>query len=117
MTLRIVILLIIALTMSCSKSEQRPTTSKRTTHQSTGTEKIIRIETFSIDNGWGYDIYVNNEKYIHQQHIPAVNGIHTFVSEAEAYRVAELVVEKINNNLMPPTISIDELNYLNIVVQ
>jgi hypothetical protein len=43
--------------------------------------------------------------------------MHTFVSEAEAYRVAELVVEKINNNLMPPTISIDELNYLNIVVQ
>lgn len=114
---RIVILLFILLIISCSKTEQQPATTKRTTQQPAETEKIIRIETFKIDNGWGYDIYLNNEKYIHQQHIPAVNGMHTFISEAEAYRVAELVVEKINNNLMPPTISIEELNYLNIVVQ
>ena len=116
MSLRIVILLLISVTISCSKTEQQPT-KKHATHHPVEAEKIVRIETFKIDNGWGYVIYLNNEKYIHQQHIPAVNGMHTFVSEAEAYRVAELVVEEINNNLMPPTISFDELNYLNIVVQ
>ncbi|MBK9457239.1 MAG: DUF4907 domain-containing protein [Bacteroidetes bacterium] len=116
MSLRIAILLLISVTISCSKTEQQPT-KKHASHHPVEAEKIVRIETFKIDNGWGYDIYLNNEKYIHQQYIPSVNGMHTFVSEAEAYRVAELVVEKINNNLMPPTISIDELNYLNIVVQ
>ncbi|MEP7263354.1 MAG: DUF4907 domain-containing protein [Bacteroidota bacterium] len=66
------------------------------------------------DNGFGYDIYVNDKLYIHQPHIPAVAGNNSFASESDAKKAGEFVSEKIKKNIMPPGITISELDSLGI---
>lgn len=78
---------------------------------------VFEIKTFVEDNGFGYDIYVNNEKYIHQPNIPAINGLHVFTSEEDANKVAELMVQKMQNGMTHPTISQEELKELQIEIK
>lgn len=65
-------------------------------------------------NGFGYDIFVNDKLYIHQPHIPAVAGNKSFASESDAQKAGEFVSEKIKRNIMPPGITIAELDSLGI---
>lgn len=74
--------------------------------------KIIKVE-----DGFGYDIYVNGEAYIHQPHIPAVNGNHPFKTEADAQKVAGLVIQKIEGNIIPPSVSAEELSVMGIAIE
>ena len=78
---------------------------------------VYEIKTFPEGYGYGFDIYVNNEKYIHQPNITAVNGLHTFVSEREAKKVAELMVKKMQEGMTHPTISQEELKELQIEIK
>ena len=48
---------------------------------------------------------------------PAVNGLHTFVSEGEAKKVAELMVKKMQEGMTHPTISQEELKELQIEIK
>ena len=66
------------------------------------------------ENDWGYDIYFNGKLYIHQPQIPAISGTKGFVSEKDARKVANLVIFKISNNILRPTITISELDSLDI---
>lgn len=80
---------------------------------------IFRTDTVSGLEipGWGYDIYVNGKKMIHQPHIPAVPGRQVFTSEEEAGKVASLVSFKILNNIMPPSVTTSELDSLSIAYE
>jgi len=78
---------------------------------------VVDIKTFQQDDGWGYDIYVDGVQYIHQPNIPAVNGLHTFKTEHDAQLVATAVAQKIQNNIMPPTITIEEMKSMGIVLE
>ncbi len=112
--------MIFSIIVSCKNdNEPKPVSPKINSENSSVNSEIINIEvkTFEIDGGWGYDIYVNNEKYIHQEHIPAVNGLFTFKSSSDANKVADLMVQKIQNKIIPPTISIEELNSLGIKME
>lgn len=74
-------------------------------------EVDILIRTFqNEDQSWGYDIYQNGNRYIHQPHIPAAAGIKGFQTELSARKVAGLVVKKIKNGMMPPSVSTTELD-------
>lgn len=64
--------------------------------------------------GWGYQISHNNSVVINQLTIPAISGRHPFVSEAEATKTAALVVHKLNNGQMPPSVTAAELDSLGI---
>lgn len=64
--------------------------------------------------GFGYDIMMNGRLYLHQPMIPAVQGLKTFNSEKDAKKMAEFVLAKIKNNIMPPTVSISEIDSLGI---
>lgn len=75
------------------------------------------VRTFQDKEGWGYDIYMNGKLYIHQPHIPAVSGNKAFNNEADAQKAGELVVYKINNNIMPPSVSIEELDSIGVLQQ
>ncbi len=102
--------------IACRQAGDEPNTE--TTEPAEVQEALkVSIQTFEQDGGWGYDIIVNDEKYIHQPNIPAVNGLYTFKTEADAHKVAELVVQKIEGNIMPPTVSTDELELLQIVIE
>jgi len=76
--------------------------------------KKVETSVFQAEEGWGYDIYLNGERYIHQPTIPVVQGNKGFKNEKEAKQVAELVAEKIRNDIIPPTISSEELDSLGI---
>jgi hypothetical protein len=46
---------------------------------------------------------------IHQNSIPGVAGINGFTTIEKAEKVAQLVVTKIQNGEMPPTVSLEEM--------
>lgn len=86
----------------------------------------IKICTFKVDiytsdsdtnsnDAWGYDILLNGKLYVHQLCIPAVDGNKCFNSETDARRTADIVAEKIRNNIFPPTVSKEELEYLGVI--
>ena len=64
--------------------------------------------------GFGYDIYINEVLFIHQPHIPAIQGVKAFCSKIDAEKVGNLVIKKIQNGNNPPKVSILELDSLQI---
>jgi hypothetical protein len=74
----------------------------------------VELKTYKDSIGWGYDIYLNGKKAIHQPLIPAVPGKQPFANEGDAKKAGNLVVFKIKHNLMPPAVSVQELDSLHI---
>ncbi|HMJ46009.1 MAG TPA: DUF4907 domain-containing protein [Ferruginibacter sp.] len=77
----------------------------------------LEIKTFQNKDdtkGWGYDIYNEGRLYIHQPHIPAVPGNNGFRSQQNAEKAGNFAVYKIRHNIMPPTISVHELDSLKV---
>ncbi len=72
----------------------------------------IEIKTFKEDKGWGYDITIDGVIYVHQPSIPALPGDDGFDSEEDAKGVAELMVQKIRNNILPPGVTEEEVRAL-----
>ena len=58
---------------------------------------------------FGYDIYVDSKMVIHQPHVPAVAGVEGFKSRAHAIKVANLVIQKMKEGNMPPTLTLEEV--------
>jgi len=69
----------------------------------------------SEGNTFGYDIYVFGSVLIHQPSRPGLPGNKGFATEEDAIKIAELVIQKIRNNQMPPTVTIEELIKLGVV--
>lgn len=65
--------------------------------------------------GYGYNIYMYKAMYVHQPHIPAVNGNRGFRSSSDAEKTANLTIYKIRNNIMPPSLSVKELDSLGVL--
>ncbi len=61
------------------------------------------------NNTWGYDIYKDGKICIHQNSIPGIPGLNGFTSKENAEKVAQLVVTKIQNGEMPPTVTQEEM--------
>jgi len=76
------------------------------------TYKIVN----SIDSTYGYDIYIEEKRFIHQPNIPATSGILGFKRKIDAQKVAELVKRKIILGEVPPTVRIEEMNKLNLIL-
>ena len=95
--------------MACTAPEQK---TERTTTVANHTLPFTEIIKF--ENGWGYKIYVDNKIYITQNVIPGVPGNTAFRSSKEAQKVANLVLDKINKGILPPTITVNELKELHI---
>ena len=68
----------------------------------------------SAGNTFGYDILDSKKKLIHQPSVPGIPGNKGFAKKADAEKVAKLVMNKIRDNQMPPTISKHELDSLKI---
>jgi hypothetical protein len=73
----------------------------------------IDLTTFKTEGGWGYDIHVDTLFFIHQDRIPLIPGNKVFVSEADALKTGQLMVEKIKKKGRPD-ITMDELKALGI---
>jgi hypothetical protein len=108
------------------ENKTQPNTSKENTEVNPDGNSKVEIKTYQTDvlltrddgktdRGWGYDIYMNGELYIHQPYIPAINGKFSFKSEVRARKVALLAVIKIQNKIMPPAITAKELDSLGVL--
>ena len=61
------------------------------------TNETLQVKPFTTQQGWGYEIYKKDKRFIHQEIIPAIEGRKTFVSKEEAERVGELVITKMKD--------------------
>lgn len=66
-------------------------------------------------SGFGYTIYLKGKIYIHQPNIPAIPGNNGFSTENAATKTARLVLHKIKNNMMPPSIDVKELDSIGVL--
>ncbi|MDQ3189969.1 MAG: DUF4907 domain-containing protein [Bacteroidota bacterium] len=81
-----------------------------------GKNPEIRMEVFRSEKGaWGYNIYLKNKLYIHQEHVPGINGNVGFRTKEDAEKTAALVMEKIKNKIIHPTVSMKELDSLKVL--
>lgn len=62
------------------------------------------------ENTFGYDVFKDQTLFIHQPHIPGMPGVKGFAREEQAKKAAELMIEKMNKGIVPPTLSEDEIN-------
>ena len=74
----------------------------------------LGIETFNIDNGWGFYLSKNEKIIIRQDYVPAVTGKQYFKTKEDAKKVAELMKYKIEKDVFPPSVNLQELDSLNI---
>ena len=82
----------------------------------------LTVEVFKIDSidhngnrGWGYDILVDGKIYIHQPNIPAIMGNNGFSSEEDAQEAGEFIIQKLKNNIVPPSVTPEELDSLGVL--
>lgn len=75
--------------------------------------ETFKIEAFKTTSGWGYSIATKNKIIIKQAIIPVINDNKSFSTEADALKVADLVVKKLNQN-QSPTVTKNELILLKI---
>ncbi len=73
------------------------------------TYQIIKAKS----NTFGYEIFCDKKKIIHQPNIPALKGNAGFKTKERARIVAKLVIKKITKGQMPPTVSVEEMKKLN----
>ena len=64
---------------------------------------------FSVSNGWGYDILVDDSVFIHQESIPGYGNGKTFPEKEQAEKAANLVLKKLKSNEGLPTLTRFEL--------
>ena len=64
---------------------------------------------------FGYDILVDGKLMIHQPSKPGMGGIRAFDTKQDAEKVAQLVIKKMKNGEMPPTVSSEEMKKLKVI--
>ncbi|MDF2436214.1 MAG: hypothetical protein K0Q95_590 [Bacteroidota bacterium] len=78
------------------------------------------LKTFEVKNeqgasqGWGYDIYIDSVRTIHQEVIPAISGVHSFKTEKEASLTGNYAISKMKSSGNFPTLTIEELDSLGV---
>ncbi|MBL7696908.1 MAG: DUF4907 domain-containing protein [Chitinophagaceae bacterium] len=70
----------------------------------------------SFQNFYGYEIFINNQPVIRQKNVPGVAGNHGFVTKADAVKTAKLVIKKLKQGMMPPSVTRYELDSMKIVL-
>lgn len=75
------------------------------------TFKVIAVGA----GGYGYDVFVDGKKLIHQPNIPGQAGVTGFKTKEDSQKVAELVIRKLKNKEMPPAITEEELRQLKVI--
>ena len=63
----------------------------------------------ATNNTWCYDILVDGKILIHQPSKPGMEGNEGFKTKVIAQKVAALVIQKIKNGEMPPSVTREEM--------
>lgn len=108
-----------ALLFSCNAEPLEREVSDKTneleeTVDETGSDYSAKVIENSPDN-WGYQILDGENLFINQPHIPAVQGNKGFTSAEKAEKTAQYIIYKLEAGLVPPTVTIEELDSLEVL--
>ncbi|WP_369014415.1 DUF4907 domain-containing protein [Flavobacterium anhuiense] len=76
-------------------------------------KEALTATSFKTNSGWGYSIAYKEKVLIKQSIIPVISDTKSFETESDALKVAELVKQKLKQNLSP-TVTKNELILLKI---
>ncbi|NBP68213.1 MAG: DUF4907 domain-containing protein [Cytophagia bacterium] len=123
--MRLLILLIILILAACTPGGHKEVSSS-SLHANDSTvginsETSLKVDNFEIKTfaqstgGYGYEIFMNGSKIIYQPTIPGLPGNAGFATAEKAQKTGELVVYKIRNGQLPPSVSPEELDSLGVL--
>lgn len=73
----------------------------------------LSVEVLPAPNGtFGYAVRMDGRVIVHQPHRPALPGAEGFTTQDHARKVGELVVHKLRSNILPPAVTVAELDSL-----
>lgn len=81
----------------------------------------LEVKTFELKDsageskGWGYDIYIEGKKTIHQPIIPAIPGNRSFKTKNDAQKTGLFAVDKMIKEGTLPTLLVRELDSLGVL--
>lgn len=99
---------------SSSETEQAKTQQVQIASNS---PKATEVQVFATEAGWGYAIYRKGKPYIKQTTVPAIEGNKGFSTREKALKAAQLVRYKIEHSILPPTVSKQELDSLQLLTE
>jgi hypothetical protein len=67
----------------------------------------VSAKIFQGPNGWGYDIWVHDTLFIHQEFIPAIAAKKGFSEKIQAEKAAGLVLQKMQQDKLPTLTKFD----------
>ncbi len=73
----------------------------------------VKVRTYRVNEGWGYQILLRNKVYIDQPFIPVFQGKVAFPDKRSAHRAGNLVKRKLVNNELP-ALTKDDLKKLGL---
>ncbi len=84
-------------------------------NRNTPNNASVKLEIIQLDEGWGYEIIIDDKKFISQKCIPAIDGNLVFKNKSDAIKVGRLVIRKLENKLAP-TITKEDLKDLKLII-
>lgn len=87
--------------------------------EESGTSSMVlpvkaKVNVYTIDEGWAYEILFDSKVFIFQESIPGIASNKKFQSKTDAQKCGELVLKKIKQKKIP-SITKAELDSLGIV--
>lgn len=83
-------------------------------HQKINRDKLTYKIIPGDSDTWGYDIFSNGKKMIHQPTKPGISGNLGFKTKKMAEKVARKIIEKMRKGEMPPSIREEELKEMGV---
>jgi len=111
------LLLVVLSAMLCSSGTPRGTRPVTPIpQQQDATESTIAVDVFPADAGtYGFDVYVDGVRIIHQPMVPGLPGTLGFTKYENARKVGELMADKLRRSIFPPAITVAELDSLDVL--
>lgn len=94
---------------------QKNTVSTKDIPEEVDSEELSLKITDSEYGGFGFEILQGENTLIIQPHIPAVPGMKGFETKEQATIIGNYMIYKINNGIMPPSISVQDLDSLEVI--
>jgi hypothetical protein len=99
--------------VAIKKPDEKIADKKNKQQELVGENLSLKI-TNSEYTGFGFEILQGTSPLIIQPHIPAIQGIKGFKTKEQASIIGNYMIYKINHGVMPPSISVQDLDSLDI---